>query len=777
MVRASGPAAVFAVAVIVAACSGNPLASSAPATAAPGEASAWQPENAWQRALGAIGEDGHFSLQAALDLFATAFGPVPGSTTTQDLTGIFDLTIAVNAVMAHEDELTAEQRTAIDRYLEIPADATTIVVESSADGGPTRGIQLVEITAERTAKLKAAAAGFRQTYKTGLGFDIPYMEIVWAPRPASVKPIGPGIYPNGGAGASFDGPDGQNDRGRITIYNEASGEVDSVLESLLAHEVFHCFQYAGYGTLAKFKEALPWIIEGQASWAGQVIGGPSGKYDPFWNEYLLVPTKPLITRTYDAIGFYGHLQRQFELGGSSPEQAIASMWPKLKAMWGAGGNNVAAFEASGAGETAFLDSWASGVTRKAPPWEAWNTSGPGITTSAYKGPAILIPADVKPVAQSAFTNQVWQLQLTTDLVHFLTNGDARLHDGAIDTTALDDVWYCVAGHDCKPNPDCPDAFPVPTTAGTINSSALLAVTGGTSGTAATIRGVDVLDTCPSLAPPSSPNPLFKATVQFAYGRAPMTGGWCKVGPALGAHFFNLWFVGPDKDFFDIAIESTTPIVAGTYADPWFILSTLRQGDFWENLKLAVVTLEGTTESGAFIPTGGSFAGHWWGGERGDVPISGRFDCFGDETDFDWATGVLNYGSINANGDPRTVSLDFSATSDADGSNPTGTVTLTSSDFPTVHTPWAEVDCLTVIGNTFGLVARTTRALSSLESVGLPPELRVPVSTFLFFGGTQDDVSPDRDPAALEVVSGAGSCAPTMFALDHQESAIAVHDAP
>jgi hypothetical protein len=75
-------------------------------------------------------------------------------------------------------------------------------------------------------------------------------------------------------------------------------------------------------------------------------------------------------------------------------------------------------------------------------------------------------------------------------VHINSVGHARLSDGILDTTAIEDAWYCVANHDCEPK--CPDdALPI-VIRGTINARFLLALAGGLDGTTATIEGVDVI---------------------------------------------------------------------------------------------------------------------------------------------------------------------------------------------------------------------------------------------------------------------------------------------
>src|SRR5688572_2194658 len=78
------------------------LTSPGPAAGAP----QWEPQTAWERAVVDVDVNGEYSKDAALRLFATAFGPLPGVDVKQDLRGVEDRTLAVEAVDRHRAELT-----------------------------------------------------------------------------------------------------------------------------------------------------------------------------------------------------------------------------------------------------------------------------------------------------------------------------------------------------------------------------------------------------------------------------------------------------------------------------------------------------------------------------------------------------------------------------------------------------------------------------------------------------------------------------------------------
>jgi hypothetical protein len=92
----------------------------------------------------------------------------------------------------------------------------------------------------------------------------------------------------------------------------------AALDFVLAHEVFHCFQFH---LMKDWRVRTAWIIEGTADWAAvtasqvpEALGG--GEY----REYVKDPATPLFARSYSVSGFCG---RADEADG------IGSLWGKL----------------------------------------------------------------------------------------------------------------------------------------------------------------------------------------------------------------------------------------------------------------------------------------------------------------------------------------------------------------------------------------------------------------------------------------------------------------
>src|SRR5262249_17343576 len=92
-------------------------------------------DSAWARELANVDSDGSISKESALRLFARAFGDLPGVTVEHDGQPIRSGSAAIRAVLAHWNELTPEQRSAIHAASELPADAIAFDIGPAGDGG------------------------------------------------------------------------------------------------------------------------------------------------------------------------------------------------------------------------------------------------------------------------------------------------------------------------------------------------------------------------------------------------------------------------------------------------------------------------------------------------------------------------------------------------------------------------------------------------------------------------------------------------------------------
>ncbi len=472
-------------ALFVASACGPAAPSPAASSPAASPAAAWAPQTAWERALVDVDANGERSKESALRLFATAYGALPGVDAQQDLAGIFSRTVAIRAIGRHMAELTEDQRKAVEAYLAVPDDAITVEIPPVARLGTMR---LVQAGPSVEQALREVAEEVRIDIASKIGDYDGFLRVSLIPRPDSVQPID-GQYPNGGAQAQY--LFGAYLGCQISIYSEAAEQSGLQLTALMTHEVFHCFQQAIHRTRDVHEGAPDWITEGQATWVGLELGGPSPNYQRFWDRYLLQPWLSLNSRAYDAVGFYAHIAET----GTDP-------WTVLRPMLEAGTNSLAAYLAAGADRETFVDSWASGVIRQGAPGSAWNTTGPGITQSAYS-PVRHDVGDGSEIqlSQPFFSNDVDLYNLNVDMVQIEIDGHARLMDGALDVPIHGTALYCVQGRDCTKV--CPGQEP-PSTQGTVGSQITLAESGGHEGLVGVLRGI-TLDT-ESCSPPPSAEP-------------------------------------------------------------------------------------------------------------------------------------------------------------------------------------------------------------------------------------------------------------------------------
>jgi hypothetical protein len=179
------------------------------------------------------------------------------------------------------------------------------------------------------------------------------------------------------------------------------------LADTVSHEVFHVFQVAMSGTLANFysEPRKDWLIEGSAAWAESVLIKSGRGASDDWTKYLRSPGKPLFSRSYDAIGFFGHMAQT----GISP-------WKRFKAMFAAT-SSLAAYEAAVGTNTNFLDTEASVFFREGAFGSDWNAEGQNVPSKAavgYRPAVVKITKSTPPKTLSVkpFADGAYELQLS-----------------------------------------------------------------------------------------------------------------------------------------------------------------------------------------------------------------------------------------------------------------------------------------------------------------------------------------------------------------------------
>ena len=325
---------------------------------------------AWEKALDGIRADGSVPTSTALKAFAIGYGSIPGAKRPGKRTGRpADGTLAFQFVARSWNALTSGQRRAIERKLGAPRSGTTAVAHASQD----------DLTPDPT--LQAAADGYAAFFMARMGVPAPVIEVFTTAGelkgPDGAKLFGDAapIDANGGWGGPIE-------TCRVRISPLGQEQSATRLAVILAHEVFHCFQY----TLSPdFTKVAPWILEGTANWAAYVaadVGPSSGLLD--YLDYVQTPAASLLTRSYDAVGFWGWA-----------EQALGPgvLWSRMPGIL-ADGTIADAFVGAGGTDPAFLDGWASATFRYPDTGGAWNQVRPyPVSFEELEPPATVVDAD------------------------------------------------------------------------------------------------------------------------------------------------------------------------------------------------------------------------------------------------------------------------------------------------------------------------------------------------------------------------------------------------
>ncbi len=408
-VRYSGPRAITA--------KGAALAAEAYASVLAARLSGRLGRTAWQRVMDAIRNDGSVTPRLATKAFAIAYGSIPGARRPRSRLGTpSDGTLAVQLVARVWGRLTAAQRRAIERAVQAPHSTRARASQGDLTEDPA---------------LQAAADAHAAFFTQRMGVPAPDIEVFTTTEelktPGGTKINGDALPldANGGWGGPM-----VSCRVRITPLGQQQSA--NGLDTTLAHEVFHCFQY----TLEDFTGLAPWILEGTPTWASYIAANTErqrgvGQYMPYVNS----PETHLFSRAYDAVGFWGWAE---QAGGAD------QLWARMPAILSAGGNGKA-FELAGGTDPAFLDAWASASFRYAAAGAAWNQVRPyAVPHTETPPPATVVDADTD-LGAGAFT--VRQFRILRDQSKPLVRvqrvaGHVRAGTPAQDFGPVEQDWFC-----------------------------------------------------------------------------------------------------------------------------------------------------------------------------------------------------------------------------------------------------------------------------------------------------------------------------------------------
>jgi hypothetical protein len=269
-----------------------------------------------------------------------------------------------------------------------------------------------------------------------------------------------------------------------------------LLAATVAHEVFHVIETQLMGSLAnasRLQHQGAWLVEGAAEWAGADLAGEDSHTRKWRSEYFRHPGRVLFARSYDAIGFYDHMQQV----GISP-------WVRFHAMFSAS-SNQAAYEAafpSAADAENFHETEASVFLLDHSagwPWDPRPSGAPPAGTGpASTGVVSLGASPHQPVTAAAYADALFHLSLlhvpaSTPLVELVVaQGTVRLRSssGSLDRVIRGQLTVCTPGARTCACPGEPQGADPRFTQGT------LALAGASTGARVEFRPVHCEQTLP-----------------------------------------------------------------------------------------------------------------------------------------------------------------------------------------------------------------------------------------------------------------------------------------
>jgi von Willebrand factor type D domain len=438
-------------------------------------------QTAYSRVLESVGSKGQISRTTALDLFALAFGPLPGRALPPGPAGrISDGTLAVRNILRYWKTLTPVQREAAAKLMgvagvRLPGARWTATRARHAEYGDPN------FTPD--AGMTEVAMQFAAIYGQNTGFQYD-LQIV----------AGPGSpFPNAlGYATAIDDQGNATARPtlcKITITPAGLTRDAEGIRVTIAHEAFHCFQAAVTLNASSWVVDIPdWVSQGTADWAAFKVTRPDWKYAGTFHFYLdTCDSWSLYRRVHgDAVGFFGH-----------SDDVVGDFWKRIRAtiVRGALARNDAAYDAALGSDEVFLNTWASSTLIVPTYGSTWTSASP-VQPPPLSGCDPVAIIDDMPVKSNPLTVGVYGLlniwHIDTPLVHVrIERGHARISDGQEVDQTVRDSWFCLEGV-CE----CPAGSEgTPPPAPRLVLPAVLGLTGGKGPGAGTVTFVSLEDFC------------------------------------------------------------------------------------------------------------------------------------------------------------------------------------------------------------------------------------------------------------------------------------------
>ena len=426
--------------------SGPEPSGAAPVT--PGGEGSAEASTAWSNAIAGIRRDGTVPLETALAAFSVAFGPLPGVDTPQGIPEVIGSASGPTRwILAHWDALTTEQQTAVEGYLDVDGTGTSLDYPLIAGVGPLTAATLDEAGYQDLADRMAItlAEGSRLGRTLGVPIEVVLRDL--APSEEG-ETLFANTIPLDASGAAARSSTPKMARCQIQV-GKATQVFESVVdqEAILAHEVFHCFQYSLAAKLADALAMPAWLAEGAGAWVGEeVAGGGSTIGNKYWQGWMAGPTFDLFGRSYTAIGFFAHLKT-----------SGVDVWSLLdKMQLAAIGKSADAYLLAVGGERgeAAIDNWGPSYISDDRIGGEWFMDGPGKPPGsiAVFARASMADHDLFVVFEDPLTAYALRLTIEAD-VFVIVASEARglMYDPTNGTKRLADILgtpFCLKAGGC-----------------------------------------------------------------------------------------------------------------------------------------------------------------------------------------------------------------------------------------------------------------------------------------------------------------------------------------
>ena len=362
----------------------------------------------------------------ALQAFSLAVAPLPGVRVPKGPRGsIPEGTLATSWVLANYGRLTPGARQAVDRVLRRAF--------GLSGGAAAAGAQLDAVKAQAIAFVGQRA---------GVELTLP-VTIVRG-------------YPSSARGAAALGVDAS---GSYRSTKPAARCIISVRrggasKTVIAHEVFHCLQIQLTGSASGLQSLdgdRAWLGEGSASYAGCLFSQDgAAPYRKAYAGYLEQPLTPLGGRTYDAVGFFAHLD-QGGAGALGTRAARRSPRPSMAARLPGRSPTRAERTSSALGRRASTE-----PRRRGAEWDVSGPCAPPRSHAAEPTPIVLAGSGAVTLNAPAYAAHPYELFTGHTTAKAITvhpvSGHVRVGAAASTPSPPTDTVYCLGGGSARPTP-------------------------------------------------------------------------------------------------------------------------------------------------------------------------------------------------------------------------------------------------------------------------------------------------------------------------------------